>query len=437
MNGNGNKPDVTGENKPVGKKKKLSAARSEAIRWDPDAVFRENPYYTRIAFRFRICKYLTAALALIFTVLMLTVYGDDITSENFRYFLKDLDITGLTAGEFSHIIHSGGTGARFAVYRGELAVVNPGNTLLYRSGGALSFSSKNIFYSPRLISSDKYMLVYDYGDTTCSYSLYNSFAELKKGRLDKPITGAALSDSGSYLLITRDSTYKGVLYWYDSDFEPVAEIKKDKYMITAALSDDGKKLVLASCYDSGGDIMTELVTVAEGSDAAGASYTASGVMPMKTGIMKGGNIVLLCTDRVMFFDPALKLLSTVIFDYTATFSADVGKELFLTAAGNSLVGNEKTITVYSPDGQVKAAIGCSGELIAMRSCGGLVYAVTENSVIRFDPETGKTAEVQIEPNAIDIIFTSTGKPIVCYAGSAAPVSFDSAPQESATADTDK
>ena len=67
MNGNGNKPDVTGENKPVGKKKKLSATRSEAIRWDPDAVFRENPYYTGIAFRFRICKYLTAALALIFT----------------------------------------------------------------------------------------------------------------------------------------------------------------------------------------------------------------------------------------------------------------------------------------------------------------------------------------------------------------------------------
>ncbi len=434
---NGNKPDVTGGKEPVEKKKKLFASHAEAIRWDPDSVFQENPYYTKIASKFRVCKYLTAALALLFTVLMLTVYGNDITAENFRYFIKDLDITGLTSGDFTQIIHSGGTGARFAVYRGELAVVNSGNTLLYRPGGALSFSTSNIFYSPRLLVSDKYMLVYDYGDTTCSYSLCNSFAELHKGKLDKPITGAALSDSGSYLLISRDSTYKGVLYWYNSDFEPVAEIKKDKYMISAALSDDGKKLVLASCYDSDGDIMTELVTVAEGSDAAEAVYTAAGVMPMKTGIMKGGNIVLLCTDRVMFFDSGLNLLSTVIFDYTAAFSADVGEELFLTAAGNSLVGNEKTITAYSSDGQVKAAFGCSGELIAMRSYEGLVYAVTENSVIRFDPETGTTAEIQTEPNAIDIIFTSTGKPIVCYAGSAVPVSFDSAPQETTTPDTDK
>ena len=66
-----------------------------------------------------------------------------------------------------------------------------------------------------------------------------------------------------------------------------------------------------------------------------------------------------------------------------------------------------------------------------------VYGKMYKMINSFDPETGKTAEIQIEPNAIDIIFTSTGKPIVCYAGSAAPVSFDSAPQESATADTDK
>ena len=68
---------------------------------------------------------------------------------------------------------------------------------------------------------------------------------------------------------------------------------------------------------------------------------------------------------------------------------------------------------------------------------GVRLGVIYEPNLSFDPETGKTAEIQIEPNAIDIIFTSTGKPIVCYAGSAAPVSFDSAPQESATADTDK
>ena len=433
MNANGNKPDIAGEKMPAQKKKKLFASRAEAIRWDPDSVFTENPYYIKIASRFRVCKYLTAALAVLFTVLMLTVYGNDITSENFRYFIKDLDITGLTSGEFTQIIHSGGSGARFAIYRGELAVVNPGSTLLYRAGGSLSFSTSNIFYSPRLIASDKYMLIYDFGDTTCSYSVCNSFAELKSGKLDEPITGAALSDNGAYVLITRDSTYKGVLYWYDSDFQPVAEIKKDKYMISVALSDDGKKLVLASCYDSDGDIVSELVTVTAGSDTAAAAYTAKGVMPMKTEIMKDGNIVLLCTDRALFFDSGLNLLSTVTFDYNGSFKADTGREIFFTAAGNSLVGSEKTVTVYSSDGQAKASFGCSGELIAMRSFGQLVYVLTESSAVRFDSETGEVTELEIEPNAIDIVFTSAGKPIICYAGSAEPVTFAPAPQESDSA----
>lgn len=436
-NENFNKPDVTGEKLPSQKKKKLFAAQAEAIRWDPDAVFQENPYYTKLASKFRICKYLTAALALLLAVLMLTVYGSDITPENFRYFIKDLDITGITSGEFSQIIHSGGNSAGFAVYRGELAVVNPGNTLLYRPVGALSFSTSNIFYSPRLLTSDKYMLIYDYGNTTSSYSLCNSFAELKKGKTDYPITGAALSDSGYYLLITRDSTYKGVLYWYDSDFEPVAEIKKDKYMISAALSDDGKKLVLASCYDSEGDIMTELVTVRAGSDSSEAVYTAEGVMPMKTGIMNDGNIVLLCTDRVMFFDQSLSLLSTVTFDHTGSMRADIGEEIFFAAASNSLVGNEKTVTVYSSSGTIKASFGCSGELIAMHSFGETVFVLTEESLIRFDPGTGEVSTASIDPNPIDVVFTSTGKPIVCYAGSAVPVTFEDHADDSGTAVTDK
>lgn len=435
MNPNSNKPDATGGRLSTQNKKKLFASRAEAIRWDIDSVFPENPYYLKLANRFRICKYLTAVLALLFIVLMLTAYGSDITSENFRYFIKDLDITGLTTGDFSQIIHSGGTGAQFAVYRGELAVVNSGNTYLYRPGGALSFSKTNMLYSPRLISSDKYMLIYDYGNTTCSYSVLNSFAELKSDRFDNPITGAALSDSGAYLLITRDSTYKGVLYWYNSDFEPVAEIKKDKYMISAALSDNGKKLVLASCYDSDGNIMTELITVSEGSESADAVYNAAGVMPMKTGIMKDGSIVLLCTDRVLFFDPDLKLRSETVFDYTGSISADIGEELFFTVESNSLVGNEKTVTVYSSDRQVKASFGFTGEMTAMHSCGQQIYILTESSAICFDSVSSRFSELTVEANAIDIVFTSAGKPLICYAGSVTPIYFEEVSTDGETTDT--
>ena len=58
----------------------------------------------------------------------------------------------------------------------------------------MSLDVANDFYNPRLAVSGKYFLVYDRGDTSCSYSVYNSFAELKNESFEFPITIAEVSE---------------------------------------------------------------------------------------------------------------------------------------------------------------------------------------------------------------------------------------------------
>ena len=135
----------------IRKKKVITSTPVEEIKWDPDSVFKENKYYTKIASKFKICKYVTAVLALAFSVVLLTAFSGDLSSENFKYLIKDLDITGLISdGDFASVIYNGSADTEFGIYRGELAVVNAGSTSLFSSNGALSLSASNIFYKPKL-----------------------------------------------------------------------------------------------------------------------------------------------------------------------------------------------------------------------------------------------------------------------------------------------
>ncbi len=418
------------ERKAVRKKKRPSAVRPEQIRWDPNAVFRENEYYTRIAGKYRVCKYITGALALVFTVVMLTAFSSDITSENFQYLIKDLDITGLTsAGDFATIVFNGGANSKFGIYRGELAVVDTGLTGLYRSSGSLSFSKSNIFYSPELLISDKYMLVYDAGNTTRAYSVYNSFSELKHEKLDHPITGAALADNGSYVIVTRDGTYKGIALWYDSDFNLLTEIKKDKYIISAALSPDGSELLLASIYDEGGAVVTELMTVSVGADAPSAQITVKGDMPMSAQYMEDGRVTVLYTDRLSFCSADLTETTSISFESLLSVRAEIGEKLICVVNNNTLIGNDKTVSIYGTDGTELYRSRHAGELLRIRSFRDHAYLLFEDRVVRIDSTDGSESTVSTEPNAIDLVFTSSGLPVVCYAGSAVPVTFEEQPAD--------
>ena len=390
-----------------------------------DGAFdKENPYYIKIANKYRIMKYITILLAVVFGLSMLTTYSTDITAENFQYLIKDLDITGLTGDRnFGDIIYNGDSSSWFGIYRGELIVVNSGSTMLYKPSGALSFEDANDFYNPRLSVSDKYFMVYDRGDTSYSYSVYNSFAELKNESFEFPITLAAISDEGSYAVVTRDDSYRSIVYYYDNDFKPINQIKKDKYVTALAFTNDGSKLAIASVYDKDGDFVAEIQVIKGRSETAEFTITEDGLLPVNAKWLSNGNLCVLYSDCVVLYSPDGERISSIDCSSCQSLKFSLGEELLVAVYNSTVLGYDKTVDIYDENADIKYTFECQGDVISVKAQDKYICILFEDRVLRIDPIKGVIEVADVLPNAKDIVFYGDTV-MICYAGVASPAVFN-------------
>lgn len=389
-----------------------------------DGAFdKENPYYIKIANKYRIMKYVTILITVIFALVMLTTYSTDITAENFQYLIKDLDITGLTGDRmFGDIIYNGDASSLFGIYRGELIVVNSGSTMLYKPSGAQSFEESNDFYNPRLIVSDKYYMVYDRGDTSCSYSVYNSFAELKNESFEYPITLAMMSDEGSYAVVTRDDSYRSIVYYYDSNFKPINVIKKDKYVTALAFSSDGGKLAIASVYDNNGDFECEIQVIKGRSESAELTLIEEGLLPLNAKWLSNGNLCVLYSECMIIYSSNGETLSKIDLSALQSLNVSLGSELLVSVYNSTVLGYDKTVDIYDKNADLKYTFECEGDVISVKAERGFICILLEDRVMKIDPMKGIMEYAAVEPNAKDMVFHEDTV-MICYAGGASPARF--------------
>ncbi len=417
-----------GENKPEQKggyrliKKRGSVVMPKA-KYD-GAFDKENSYYIKIANRYAILKYVSIFLTFVFAVTMLTAFSSDITAENFQYLLKDLDITGIMSGSsFESVIYSGGSTSSFGIYRGELAVINAGSTMLYKPSGALSFSDTNKFYNPRLLISNKYMMIYDRGDTTYSYSIYNSFAELHTERFDYPITLADISDNGAYAIVTRDDSYRSIVNVYDGNFKLKNRIKKDKYVLSVSISDNGSKVAVCSVYDKDGGFESEIMVLGLSSDKPDFSVTEKGKIPMMSEWMSNGDLAVVYSDSVSVYSPKGDKTAELSLAGLNSHSFALDSSFMVSAYNTTVLGYDKTVNIYDQYAEIIMSVSLEGELIKILPHGGKVCLLFEDRAVLIDPSSKSVKEAPVKPNAKDIAFYGDTV-IVCYLGGAEPLAFD-------------
>lgn len=398
-------------------KKRRTATVMPEAKYD-GSFDKENPYYIKIANKYRIFKYVTVLVTVAVAMIMFTAFSSDITAENFQYLIKDLDITGLSSDRsFGNVIYNGGSSSCFGIYKGELAVINAGTTMLYKPSGAQSLSIQNDFYDPRLLTSEKYMLVYDRGDTSCSYSVYNSFAELKGESYDYPITLAALSDDGAYAIVTRDDSFRSIVYVYNRDFKRINAIKKDKYVIGLAFTDNGKTLAAASVYDSGGDYVCEIMSLGVNSDTPDFTVNETGLIPLKLEFNENGDLSVLFTDRFIVYSKDGQRKAELDLSGLPSHSFALGENLLVSVYNNTVLGYDKTVNVYGSDASLMFTASLEGELIGSTVNGKTVCLLFEDRAVLIDPVKGKVSEAKLKPNAKCAVFYGD-EIVVCYSGSA-------------------
>lgn len=406
------------------KAKKAEKAKLDKIHLDPDGIYKENKYYTGVARKYKFLKILCMLLAAIFVGSMFFFCGSALTLDSFKYLVKDLDFSSLNTGDFSSMVYNGGSRARFGVYRGELIVVSQGLTSLFKPSGAPSFTIENDYYSPALRVADKYFLVYDVGNTSYGYSVYNSFSSIISVHLDYPITDGAICDTGEYCIVSRDDNYKSIIYVYNSDLEQILEIRKEKYTVSVDLSPDGNTLLIACLYDKDGEYVTEISVVDVESGVETQNITIPSYVPLQIKYLKNGNIAVMYTNCISIYDPSGFGITQISPSLSAVVTGYLCSDLICMTNNRNVIGNEKDVRIYDCDG--KEIFGCehTGELVKITDYNGCIFMLFQDHVLKIDPVSGAEFIAKTEANAIDIVFTSEGKPYVCFSGSALELDFE-------------
>ena len=388
---------------------------------DTDEVEEEtirNERFEKIADRIRIFKFIAVALLVIYIIYMAFTYRDLLTVENFRYLVRSVDLdVGVGLETDGGIVYDADPENLIIKFREYLAVIGSGKLRIFDGGGMESYSEDVKYVSPAVLTSDRYMLIYDRSGG--GYSIYSCFDKQKSEDPGYPISAAAVSDSGFYAVAAPSSDYDGVVYVYNSSLKLINRVFKNKRVTSLALSGSGDELLITCLStDERGQPVAEITLLPTSTGSSRLLFNIEGVVPCASGVNDDGSFWVASNDGIRVFDREGGALGKIAFDaysassYSASddgfvlycrdpndsgkticrlFSASA-KEIFTADAGHGLIDAARSgdslcalyrdrVIVTSPDGE-RDVYELTSRVTPLRIfCGeGVMTVCTETSV---------------------------------------------------------
>lgn len=393
-------------------------------KWRPELAFTENKYYTAISKKCHKLKMTAIIATIVFILSMMTVFGNEITVENFKYLIKDLDIGAIRNSDiYSRIIYDGATSTEFGMFKSDLAVVGSGSSNLYNMAGSSVFTKTNSFYDPVLLTSDKYFMVYDKGDTSCTYTVYNAFSELKTEKMEYPIASASIASNGSYAIVTRSSDYKGMVYIYNNNFQVICKIQKDKYIMNCQLRSDGKKALVLSAYDNAGAWCSEIMVCDISTGGSDVVETIEGEIALTSGYHSDGSFSVMTDKSIIFYSSSGEQTRKYDLSGNSPINCKFGGKYSILAYNHNVIGTDKAIVIFDNAGNTVYEGTHTGEITSTMLTDDYAYILFDERLERITVSDGAIRSVGIDANCLDFVDTGSGYFLLCYSGVAVPVSF--------------
>ncbi len=338
----------------------------------------QNEAYLTLARRYRWSRWGIVALLLIFLFFMFNLFKEEITLENFRYLMRNVNFELKAEIEDAGIIsYDSDAQNTFALFKNSLAVANGQKLTIFDAGGRSSCSVEQNYTSPALKASSKYLIAYDRSGG--AYSVYTSFSQMFSDSTGYPISDVDVTDDGIYAIASRSKEYFGVVTIYNSAFKPLNKIQKNKYIASIDLTDDGKSILIASYYSSEKGYTTELMTLKVDSNEPDLLFTVEDVMPYRvqwTG--EDGSFLLCGSSGIKFFDSDGKIYNEYIFSgqNVIKYSVDASGAAIVTAADADATCS--VLTLLDHTGKVTGSYTVDGQIQAVTLYGKNVCMISQD-----------------------------------------------------------
>lgn len=348
-----------------------------------------NEYYENISARLGILQVVLYLSLFAFVILSFFRNTDLITYRNFYRFFKDLNASAdsVFEGTSDSISYPTSKEQSFTLYRKGLAVAGNNAITVFSATGRQTISQTVSYQNPVAVGAGKYLLVYEMGGL--QYSLYNSYTQLFVGSCEYPITGAAVSDSGMYAIVSSSETYTSVVSLYSDDFVLLNKYNKTGYVMDVSVNSKGSQLAILTMVPEGKSFSTELMLCRPGESKADAKVSLENTVGWRCEFTSSDDFLsILHENGIFYYSSKGEQTSSFSFSGKEPIAIDLSRD----GAAVCLPSDEKTekniLIVFDKSGKMLYNEGISGEVRQIARSGNSLYWMSNEGVHRLKLKNG-------------------------------------------------
>ncbi len=382
-----------------------------------------NEYYESISAHLGILQVILFLSLFAFVVIAMLSNTELVTYQNFYYFFQDLGASAERVDIFEGESLSYPTDEEqdFVLYRGGLAVAGNTSVTIFSANGRQLVSSTVQYRDPTAIGAGKYLLVYEMGGT--QYSLYNSDAQIHTGKTEFPISGAVVSDSGMYALVTSSADTTSVVSLYTNRFQLINRYNKSGYVMGVAIDAKGEKVAILTSTPNNGLFSTAVTLAAPGEKNAIAETVISSSIGISCVFTEGGKLAALCRDGVTYLSGEGNVTVSHPFegDQPARFS--MGEDGIAVVLKKNTVSSKNIAIVFDKNGEQVYNKTIAEDMMEMVFCNGTLFWMTESGVWREELQTGALSFAACRTNEHTLLAVNDEEALLCSPQKAVYLSF--------------
>lgn len=370
-----------------------------------EASAKTNGYYEGVASIYSTVRYVLLIFLVVFLFVSAIRNPESISYDNLMFLMKDLGSVGeASGGDFNNIAYNPDTSLSFSGFRKNLAVATTAGLKIYDGEGKLLFEGKERFSNPKMEASDRYLLMYDFGGN--SFALYNSFARIYNERLEYEITGADISDSGMFAVITKTKEYNSAVLLYTKNCKLKNRYLSEDRVIDASINSKGDRIAILSFDAADSSFVTKIKISKPGEDHVITSLELRDVFPLSCNFTLDGNLSVFCDKGLYFYDENGNLLGNFALNDPIEAAKLCDDGVVVAMAQNAVTTGSNIIMLNSSGG-----IEYSGEIVGNASLvdysESYIFALGGNILTRIDIKSNVIERKQI---------SGSGKKMIAYSG---------------------
>lgn len=337
----------------------------------------DKDYYIYSAWVAKLIRYLCLLLITAIVIVSLTIYKGDVTVENMKYILKNIDFgVGYTLSQESmQVRFTSPASAAFSEYvRGDIVLLSRQGVETYDFSGKKIINSAHTYSTPALKVSEKYFLTYDVNGK--DLAIYNTFSNVYEGVFPNGIYSACINDDGSFSVATRESPYRSGVIVYNASFKEIFKWMSDSLNVTSLDMPNSKsEVIVAGVRVDSGEFVTEILCFDTAKEQPRFTLSVNDEFPLAIEYVNGG-FVLITDASIAFYtkDGELQNRHNV---KRGSLSKYYNCDKLIAVAISKGISDAETLRFYTPDGR----------LIAEREYAGGVsdFSMNESDIYVLEP----------------------------------------------------